>query len=162
MSTWTMVGKPFATADMSATVPTLYWRFRIPTTGTEHFLKGAGAGVIFYGTPVFTALSAEIWSDQGSAPRKLIANSTTSWLKAQLITLAHGCKYVGFDFPAVPLFPGAYYHLALRASGYTGTNASHIAWKHSYPDPQYAPGFTVETKKAGVMAFDSVIFAAEG
>lgn len=152
--TWRHIVKPYDTGDMSATVPTVFQRFKLPTSIGNHLLHGMHAGVIVVGNPTFTALTMELWSDDGDGPGKLIATSSTSWLKAQIHTLNHAVKQVGFAFNKVPLRSGLYYCAALRASGYTGADASYLGWRYSYPDPQYRTGLTIEVVKGLYFPFD--------
>lgn len=164
---WDMVGKPISTADMAAVIPTVFQPFGIPSLALPQVLKGIGVGLIFHAS-LFTNLTMEIWSDQGGSPAKLLATSTTTWTKAQIdaefTTGSYRFSYVGFDFAGFAMKPGATYHLAVRATGYTGDDTNHIAWRHVYPDNPYAAEFSitpVEARKAAVMPYEAVIFAAE-
>lgn len=162
---WTMVGTPISTAEMATAIPSIYQRFRLPTTKFDSLLHGVGLGVILYGDPAFTNLYAELWADRDSAPISLLATTETVYTKAQLLTqYTHGYKYVGMKFQKpVQLKAGTYYHIALRASGYTGNDSSHLAWRHAYPDPQYSAGlgFTVEAIKAAKVPYETLFFCAE-
>ncbi len=137
---WRMIGKPILTADLPNAV---FQRFRHPTKNV--MVTGLQVGVILYNDPVFTSLEARIYSDSASTPKKLLATSTNTWAKAELLeTEAHGVKFAGFSFDGITLIAGEYYHLVLYPNGYTGTDASHIAWRMSYPDPQYPTGLTLD------------------
>ena len=160
MSSWKHVVKPYDSADMSATVPTIFQRLKIGTTYGHYLLHGITAGLCFVGSPVFTALTAELWSDDGDSPGKLIATSTTSWSKAQCLTLDHAVKFIGFAFNKVPLRAGLNYCIALRASVYTGSDTSYIAWRFSYPDPQYQTGLTLQAVKGLSHPFDVVLIGS--
>jgi hypothetical protein len=161
--TWNMIGKPFSTADMSASVPTISQRFRIPTTQSPHLLGELVAGIVLFNDPAFTALTMELWSDRNGSPVRLLATSTTSLAKAAVLTTEdHAYKILGFLFDPQPtLNPGTYYHAVIRASGYTGNSSSHIAWRHSYPDPQHADGVTLEAVNAARFPFDLTFLTAE-
>ncbi len=137
---WRMIGKPILTADLPNAV---FQRFRHPT---KHVLvAGIQVPILLYNDPVFTNLELRIYSDSASSPKKLIATSTNVWTKAQLLEVQdHAIKFVGFSFDGVFLNSAEYYHLVLYPNGYTGTNASHIAWKSTYPDPQYRTGLTLQ------------------
>ena len=166
MPTWNMIGKPITTAENSATIPGVFQRFRIPGPNPHMLLQGIGCGIIFH-DPAFTALSAELWADDGSgSPSVLLATSLTSWLKTEIdaqYTLDYKCLWMGFEFTPYPLRRDVWYHLALRMTGYTGNDTNHIAWRHSYPDAQYQTnlGFTIEAKKAAKVPLEAMIFAAE-
>lgn len=161
-----MIGKPISTADMAAATPAVFQGFGIPSSEAPKVLKGVGVGLIFHAA-LFTNLSLEIWSDQGGSPARLLATSTTTWTKAQIDTqFANSYKAlsVGFDFAPFALKPGAKYHLAVRATGYTGNDTNHIGWRRLYPDNPYASAYSitpVEARKAAVMPLEAVIFAAD-
>lgn len=122
-------GQWYLTADMSATIPTITQKFKFTDSVV---IKAIRALVIAYGNPAFTALSAEIWDDQGGYPSVLKATSTNSRTKLQLMTDLNAFKSTYFDFASPTLRAGSYYHLALRASAYTGTASTHLAWaKHA-------------------------------
>lgn len=162
-ATWKMIGRPLSTADMAAAIPTVSQRFKVPTTKTHSLLQGAGLGVIFHAA-TFTALNLELWADRSGSPSKLIATSLNSWTKAQVdaqFPLDYKCVFMGFEFTPVPLRKGVDYHLALRASGYTGNTANHIAWRHQYPDPAYPVQFTEEVCNAAWYPLEAMIFATE-
>lgn len=157
---WKNLVQPYDTADMSATVPTIFQRLKISASLSSYLLHGITVGLAFVGSPVFTAITAELWSDDGNSPGKLIATSTTSWTKAQCLTLAHAIKFVGFAFNKVHMRAGLNYHIAIRASAYTGSDTSYIAWRFSYPDPQYQTGVTAEVTKGLAHPFDVVLIGS--
>lgn len=139
---WRMIGTPILTADISAPIAVSQ---RFSCTDGSYLLKGCQVGIILYNDPAFTSLEARIYSDSVSAPKTLIATSTNSYTKAEVLTAQiHGMKNIGFSFNGIPLVAGDFYHLVLFPNGYTGTDASHIAWRMSYPDPQYRTGITLD------------------
>lgn len=160
-ATWKHLVKPYDTSDMSATVPTVFQRLKISSGLSNYLLHGIQAGIVHVGDPAFTAIVAELWSDDGDGPGKLIAQSTTSWTKAQVLTLPHGMKTVGFAFNKPGLRAGLHYNLALRASGYTGSDSSYLAWRISYPDPQYSTGVTLQVVKGLFMPYDVILIGSE-
>lgn len=163
MPTWKMIGKPISTAEMALTVPTISQRWRLPTSKPNSLLQGAGVGLIFHDS-LFTNLSLELWSDRSGSPSKLIATSQTTWTKTQVdaqFPLDYKVVFMGFEFTPVPIRKGVYYHLALRATGYTGNDDNHIAWRHQYPDPAYAVSFDEEVVNAAWYPLEAMIFAAE-
>lgn len=163
MPTWKMIGRPLSTADMAAAIPVVTQRIQLPTTKPKMLLQGAGLGVIFHDS-IFTALTLELWADRAGSPSKLITTSTNQWTKAQVdaqFPLDYKCVFMGFEFTPVPLVRGIDYHLALRASGYTGNTDNHIAWRHQYPDPAYPVAFDEEVCNAAWYPLEAMIFAAE-
>lgn len=159
---WRMIGKPITTAEMSATVPTIYQSVKISSGEPNRILKGLVAGVIFYNAPSFTSLALEIWSDLGGSPGKLIATSTNSHLASTILANEdHAYRLLGFTFSSVPMKDNQLYHVALRASSYTGDSTSHIAWRNSYPDPQYRTGLTLNAAKGAKHPMELSLISAE-
>ena len=136
--TWRMIGKPFATADMVGT-PTISQKVLLPN---DCVLKAVRAGVIQYANPAWTNLTMKIYSDRSGVIGKLLHTSTTLVLKAAFSTLDHAYKETYFDFDYPVLKGGDSYHFVLSASGYTGNDSAHLAWRTAYPDPVYRTGFT--------------------
>lgn len=93
--------------------------------------------LIFYNDPVFTSLSMDIYTDNGSdSPGVLYASSTNSILKSEIMTEANAVKSMNFNFNNLNFKANEIYNALIRISGYTGTNSSHIAWYKSF-DPVY-------------------------
>jgi hypothetical protein len=159
---WRMIGKPIYTADNAATKPAISQSIELPAINASQYLKGVGVGVILFNDPAFTDVRAEIWSDDAGAPGVLIAQSTNVWTKAELLTVdIHGYKLIGFTFDPFAIKSGNIYRAAIRMTGYTGDAASHIAWRHSYPDPQYQSGLTLDAAHAVKHPLEITIFSAE-
>lgn len=136
---WRMIGKPILTADLPFAVS------QKVELDAAKVLRGIQVGVILYGDPAFTSLEARIYTDNAGTPKKLIATSTNAPLKAAILEVEdHGMKFMGFSFNYVNLLANTPYHFVLYPNGYTGTDASHIAWRMSYPDPQYRTGITLD------------------
>lgn len=154
---WRMIGKPFATLDMGS-LPTISQRILI---GKSISLDSVQLGLVIYNNPTFTSLNCKIYSDDSGSPRKLLHTSTTSWLKAQINTLDHGYKFVGFSFNKPLLKSSIYYHIVLDGVGYVGNDGSHLAWRQAYPDPQYRNGLTLEAANADNHPFEYSIIGAE-
>jgi hypothetical protein len=156
------IGKPLSTADVSASIPTVSQKFRIPTSGKNSLLRGVVTSFIFYGDPAFVALGIELWSDNGGSPSKLIASSTNTWSKAQCLTTEdHALRWLGFSFNKIPLKAGAYYHIVARPTTYTGNDGSHIAHRNGYPDPVYRTGLSLTFEAQAIYPFDLSIITAE-
>lgn len=165
MPRWDMYGKPIETAEMAATVPVVTQRFQLPAAQPQSLLQGVSLGLILH-SAIFTNISVELWSDRAGAPGALIAQSITQWTEAQIaarLPLEYKFFYAGFQFLPVSLRPEAWYHIAVRAAGYTGDATNHIAWRHSYADTQYTGGLTfdVEAIKATKCPLETLIYASE-
>lgn len=155
---WENIGKPIFTADVSGT-PTITQRFRHPSKNMV--VIGAQIGVILYNDPVFTSLTAKIYADRDGAVGKLLGTSSNSYTQADCLeTESHGLKFAGFTFDKLNLKSSQWYHLALIPTVYTGDASSHIAWRTSYPDPQYPTGLTLNAAKAAKHHLDFGIIGA--
>lgn len=131
---WRNLVKPLSTADVVGNL--VSQRFRHPDQSLV--VHGVHLGFAGYGNPAFDDLKLRIYSDRAGSPGKLIAESDTVYGKAAITTLANFLKFAGFVFDAgVQLQGGEWYHLVLVPSAYTGIDASFLAWRYSYPDPQY-------------------------
>lgn len=159
---WRMLGKPIETAEMSASPPTVAQKFTLSAAEPNQLLKSIAVGIIAH-DPSFTALTLELWSDQGGSPSKLIATSTSSKVRSDLLPTAddYGVCFSGFEFAGVPLKSGASYWIALRATGYAYTSSSHLAWRLSYPDPQYRTGLTLNATKSPNHPFEFGLITAD-
>lgn len=151
-----MFGEWLATADFSGT-PRVYQKFIPPQSMV---ITGCRTQIIVYNNPSFTSLSMKIYANRSGSPAGLIATSTNSPTKAEITTLNHAWKEIYFDFASVGLKGGETYHFVLTGTGYTGTTSSHIAWKHSFPDPAYQTNVNMSLEKAGVSPFDITVFGA--
>lgn len=99
-----------------------------------------------------TDLRLRIYSNNvagGNVPEYQLAESTSIWTKTQLITmpdattLQYGVVGVPFRFSDFPARASDTYHLVLKASGYTGSDTSHLSWRRGYPDPTYRGNLTM-------------------
>ena len=153
---WKMFGEWMATADFGN--KRVYQKF-IPTNNIQ--IKGVRTYVIFYNTPTLTSFNMKLYANVSGAPGGLIATSTNAPTKASIITLSHGVKEIYFDFNNIPLVGGETYHFCLDGTGYTGTTSSHVAWKHSFPDPAYQTNVDMSREGAYVSPFDITIIGSE-
>lgn len=135
------IGVPILTADMAG-VPVKSQRFRHPTNSFT--MAGCVWGLIKYNSPTFSNVYLNLYADRGGSVGKLIATSTTSYTSAEIATMAHALKTAGFAFDKRYLQGSVWYHMVLMIAGYTGNSSSHIAYRHSYPDPQYVTGITTD------------------
>jgi hypothetical protein len=134
---WKSIGVPISTAENTA--KSISQEF-IPESNT--ILRGMVAGLIFYGNPVFTSIQMFLYSGNS-----YLATSTKSFNKLDILTLEHGYRILGFEFEPYKLKAGNDYRAVLLLNGYTGNSTSHIAWRKSYPDPQYRTGITLTCEK---------------
>ena len=80
----------------------------------------------------------KLYASRDSAPAGIIATSTSSWSKADLLTTySNGAKEIYFEFNYIPLQKDTTYHLVLNCSGYTYSDSNHMAWRKGWPDPIY-------------------------
>jgi hypothetical protein len=133
---WAVWGKPITTAALSAGVS------QKVTFNSNLVLKACRIWLVFYNDPALTSLSMKIYSDDNGSPKKLLHTSTNSPTKAQIITLENGVKEIYFDFNYPVFDADDSYHFVLTGSGYTGTDATHIAWRQAWPDPVYDTNWT--------------------
>lgn len=155
---WRNLVKPLSTADVAGTV--VSQRFRHPTNRV--ILAGVHIGMAFYNDPAFADVKMELRADRNGSPGKLIATSTTRYTKAELLLVEdHALKFAGFLFDEVTLQANEWYHLVLVPSTYTGVDASFIAWRYSYPDPQYVIATENDAAAAARHHLDFSIFGAK-
>ena len=155
------IGKPIETAEMDPSVPTVAQSFIVGSV--NKVLSGAIVGLCVE-NPVMTALTLELWSDNGTGPSVRIAISTNSKTRSQLLAGSannYGFGWFGFTFAGIPLRAGAKYWLALRCTGYTYTAAQHLAWKNSYPTPPHTDGITLSAIKGAEHPLDVSIITAD-
>jgi hypothetical protein len=157
---WDAIGKPFSTADMSATLPVIYQPFKT-TSELNQILRTVVAGLLFYNQPAFGTVALEIWSDNQGVPGRLLATSD-SFTQAECNFNSFAYRIMGFTFsPGVVLKRNVMYHLTVRASAYTGDATSHIAWRQSFPDPQYTTGLTLTLEYGAKLPFDAAFETAD-
>lgn len=154
---WRMLGKPIATAEMNA--KTVFQTVKIPAL-TNMLIRGVTAGLIFYNDPAFTSLHLNMYDDDAGSPGLLLAQSN-ALVKAELLADLHAYKVVGFTFDDVAVKAGNQVHFALGAVGYTGDASSHIAWRNSYPDPQFVAGLTLDAAHADNHPFEVCLVGTE-
>lgn len=103
---------------------------------------------VFIDDPTFTDINAKIYTVGGDGtPLSLLATSTDSRTKSELISLPHGYKETYFSFNNIPLEGTSQYALVINGTGYAPTTSSYIAWRIDFPDPIYRnPGisYTIE------------------
>lgn len=121
---------------------------------------------IAYNSPTWTgSMSLKIYSNSAAGlPDQLLATSTNSWTKAQIIaansmnftTLNNAIFSLYFNFNYFNLKSGVQYHLVTNGTGYTGSDSSHLAWRKGYPDPVY--DIVTSQAQVGSVGFDITAF----
>jgi hypothetical protein len=146
---WRLYGERIETADMSGT-PRVFQSVTFPKS---KLIKAFRTWIIFYNTPVFTALTFKIYSSLSNAPGQLLYTSSKSYSPSDISTQAYGAVEIYFDFTNPIFLRKDTYQLALSASGYVGTASSHLAWVRGIPDPNNAIDVSVNTKNIGRLPF---------
>ena len=92
----------------------------------------------------FTNITGKIYYDKPDETKgDLIQASSTTFTKAQVLSLDNGVRELYFQFNDLALDGDNYYHFALMGTSSGFSDSSHIAWKTSYPDPVYEGGVSV-------------------
>jgi hypothetical protein len=119
----------------------------------------------FVDNPTVDNFTAKIYSDRtdsvSHAPGVLIATSTNTLTKAEIITLANGFKEVPFMFDDINLQENTWYNLVINAGTYTPSASSYVAWKSSFPDPVYPTGLDISAIKLGSSPYAITIIGSE-
>ena len=159
--TWRVLVKPIDTTDAAPSVPTVYQSMTMNASAPNKLLGHAVAGIYLH-NPTFTAMTMKIWADQGGSPSKLIATSSNSKARSDLLRTSdnYGVCWAKFNFGGLPLKAGSKYHFSLHITGYTYGSTSFLGWRHSYPDPQYRSGLTLNAVKAAMCPLDLVLLTA--
>lgn len=143
-----LIGKPIETNEMSSTL-TVSQKLTLSSTLPSRVLRAVVVGLMVE-NPSMTALTFALYSDNGGSPGKLIATSTNSKTRSQLLGASannYGFGWFYFQFNKIPLRAGATYHLVPRCTGYTYSENQHLAWMFGYPDPPYRTGITLTAPK---------------
>lgn len=138
---WAVYGDNFETADLTGTS-----KFQSVTFGQDIILRAIRTWIIVYNNPSFTYLNMKIYSNDASSgsntPKKLLATSTNTQLKADIHTEANAIKEIWFEFD-YPVFNGAdIFNIVINGVGYTYDVNSHLAWMKGFPNPVYSSGYT--------------------
>lgn len=158
---WDHIGKPISTADAGAAVPNFYQKFQVTTGYKNQLLRYVVAGLFFYNLPAFGTVKLELWSDNGGSPGRLMAESDT-YTQAECNTDNFAYRIMGFTFsPDVALKKNTYYYLTVKPSAYTGDASSFIAWRQSFPDPQYPSGITLTLEFGAKYPYDASFVTAD-
>ena len=149
---WSIWADPLLTADMSSTS-----KFITFGTDTNCILRAAKTWLVFNDVTAFTDLQMKLYASRDSSPAGLIATSTNSWAKVDLLTTYDsGAKEMYFEFDYIPLQKNTTYHLVLNCSGYTYSYTNHMAWRKGWPDPVYGSPISYSDLLSGQYIFSIV------
>jgi hypothetical protein len=156
---WRVWGEQLYTADFSGSLPV---RSMPVVFDRDISLKAVRTWVVTYGSPVFTQLQLRLYSNQNAAPAQLIATFDKVWTLAEIQTgLSSALKEIYFDVAKpLSLKEGDTYHLALWATGYTGTENSHIGWVAAWPKPPNT-GFTATIENLAIAPYAASFIGVE-
>lgn len=158
---WTVWGQNYQSGELSDTSYSQAFRMNSNT-----IVRAIRTWFVIYNNPIFNSLNAKIYAtdeqieDGSYPPTKLLATSN-SRTKSELITDDYGIKETYFDFTNdVELEGTTWYAIVINADGYSPTSNSHIAWKHSYPDP-VLPGYTAALETINQSPFEIYFIGAD-
>lgn len=124
------------TEEMSNTA-----RFQAVTFKKNTVVKAVRTWVVGYNDPTFDSLTMKIYSSDtasgANAPGVLIATSTNAPTKAEISTCKNWCRELWFEFAGPALRAGEKYNIVINSTGYTHSEASHLAWRKAWPKPVY-------------------------
>jgi len=101
-------------------------------------LRTVRCWAIFVGDPTFDSLRLNVRPDNdGVQATTLIAQSTNTLTKAEVLTDNSGVREIFFNFNDISLSEGGQYWVALSAVGYSPSSSSFIAMRRQWPDPYY-------------------------
>lgn len=139
------LGRPILTADNSDP-PAITQQFILQE---NTIIRAVRVYLINYNAPTYTGIKAKIYSVRNNSAAKEIAESTNTVLPTDVALVEdHSYREVYFEFNNPELIAGVSYQLGLIFENYTGTQASHLTWAMSYPDPPYPTGITQSGEKA--------------
>lgn len=155
---WRVFGERIETADMSAP-----FRVYMPVEFNSDFLlKAIRTWFVIYNDPVFTSIEMRIYSNRSNAPGKLITTSSNVQLKADVHTEDNAAKGIYFEWDTPKSFEaGDRYYLVPFINGYTGTEASHIAWVKAWPHAVYTTGLSNDYESLGIDPYHVAFIGAK-
>jgi len=154
---WNVYGNVLLSSEIDGTDKSQAMKIR---TNSDIVLRALRTWFVFYNTPVFTTLSMRLYMDQGGTPGKLLSTSTTAHVPSDLFTDVYALKGTYFEFGDVSLKGTNYYWLLPYAVGYTGTDASHIAWVKGWPDNEYRTGLALDYEEIQVSPYRLAVIGA--
>jgi hypothetical protein len=130
---WSIYADQFLNSEMSN--KQRYLRFKVDENSV---IKAMRTWLIFYNPGSFTNLRCSIYADRDGIPGGLIATSSNSWQRSDLLTSNnYAAIEVYFEFGNISLNESVYHHFVLSCDGYSFTEDSHISWRKAWPDPIY-------------------------
>ena len=137
---WTVYGDSYDNdSDYSNGVKSV--RFKLNSKVVIRYIR---TWIIVNNDAPFTNITGKIYYDQADETKgDLIQASSTTFTKAQVLSLDNGVRELYFQFNDLALDGDNYYHFALSGTSSGFSDSSHIAWKTSYPDPVYEDGVSV-------------------
>lgn len=159
---WKVLAKPYD-SDSSISDKSIFQSVKFDENVV---LKAVMAWVMVFNNPTFNYLFMDIYSDDDQqaarTPKKLLHTSTNMQLKAEIHSLNYACKEVYFEFGNINLRRETWFNFSMNANGYSDASAAkHLAWKSTYPDPQYPEGVTLSQAAAGQYPLTFVPIFAE-
>ncbi len=138
---WSVYANSYDTdADFANATKTV--RFKLNQNSIIKYIR---TWIVVYNDAPFTNITGKIYYDDSSTETKgdLIEASSTTFTKAQVLSLDNGVRELYFQFNDLALDGDNYYHFALSGTSSGFSESTHIAWRTSYPDPIYADGISV-------------------
>jgi len=139
--------------------------FQPVTPKKNIILIGCRTWIVAISDPTFTDLNMKIYSNDDNAavdtPLELLATSTNSQAKADIITLDHGVKEIYFNFDNVSLQENTKYNFVMNGTGYVPTSSSFLCWRKAYPDPVYTAGYTPTKESLGVAPYEIYLIGGD-
>jgi len=124
-------------------------------------LEGLRTWFVFYGAPAFSSLRLKLYDDREGVAGKLIAQSINEWVPADVQTDAYAVKGLWFEFEHRAMRGDTFYHVLPVITGYAPSEASHIAWVKSFPDPEYRTGLDLTYEAMHVRPYRLAVVGAE-
>jgi hypothetical protein len=158
---WQVFGGILETAMIDGTSKAEAMRIR---PNSDIVLRAMRTWFCAYNDPVFTELRLRLYEDQGGNAGKLIATSTNAFTPAEIIvdpTNVAALKGVYFEFPDIALKGTNWYHVLPYATGYTGNDASHLAWVKGWPDNEYRTGLSLTYESSMTNPYRLAVIGAD-
>lgn len=137
MATWRKIINAYDTTDATTTSAR-----QVITPADDITLVSIRAEIAQYDNPTWTSVTMKLYAFDGTNVRGLIANSFTSYTKAECFTLANGFKSLPFNFANVQLKAGTAYAVVVNFVGYSTSGDAYVGWTIDWPDTIYRSGFT--------------------
>lgn len=156
MSGWKVWADYYENAEFTSGSKTVRTRFN-----SNIVLEGARVWIVLFNNPTFTNISMDIHGDESNSKGKLLATSTNTLSKSQIITLENGVKEIYFSFDKFPIDGEKWYHFSLRGAGPAFNETTHLAWLKGWPDPVYRKNLSITFEKLLVFPYTIYFIGAE-